>query len=194
MLRFILSLWGYRCGNNDMAVKLNLLPPNYALSGPVGQIVKFARPLNVILLALFIITVLGMGGFFIFSSLSLKNLTASNDVLKNQIQGQSAAQQQMVLLKDRLGKIKTVQGVSTATKSLTSIDPFLALITGDSTLSELNVNSQKVTATIVFKSNSGLTNFLKSVSSSTDFSLVTLGTFSYNPTSGFQVGLNFTKK
>jgi hypothetical protein len=194
MLRFILSLWGYRCGNNDMAVKLNLLPPNYALSGPIGQIVKFARPVNVILLALFIVTVVGMGGFFVFSSFSLRSLTASNDGLKKQIQAQSAAQQQMVLLKDRLGKIKTVQGVATATKNLNDINPILARLTGNSALSELNIDAQKLTATITFKSNSDLTNFLEGVGLSTNYSAITMGTFSYNPVSGYQVGLNFTKK
>jgi hypothetical protein len=177
-----------------MAAKLNLLPPDYALTGPVGQIVKFARPLNVILLALFLVTVLGMGGFFIFSSLSLKSLTADNDSLKKQIQAQSTAQQQIVLLKDRLGKIKTVQGLPTATQNLTSIDPVLVLVAGNSFLSELDVDSQKVAATIVFKSNSDLTNFLKNISLNTTYSSVSLGTFNYSPAVGYQLSLSFTKK
>jgi len=177
-----------------MAVKLNLLPENYTLTGPIGQIVKFARPVNVILLALFLVTALGMGGFFIFSSLSLRSLSAGNDSLKKQIQAQSAAQQQIVLLKDRISKIKTVQGLPTATKNLTNIDPILALITGNSILSELNVDSQKVTATIVFKSNSDLTNFLKSIDSNITYSSVSLGTFNYSPATGYQVNLSFIKK
>ncbi len=177
-----------------MAVKLNLLPTDYALTGPVGQIVKFARPLNVILLALFLIMVLGMGGFFVFSSLSLRNLVADNDSLKNQIQLQSVAQQQIVLLKDRLGKIKTVQAIPTATDNLNGMDPLLVLITGNSFLSELNVDVQKVTATIIFKSNSELTNFLKAVNSNTSYSSVSLGTFNYNPTAGYQISLSLIKK
>jgi len=177
-----------------MAVKLNLLPPDYTLTGPVGQIVKFARPLNVILLALFLVIALGMGGFFIFSSLSLRSLAASNDSLKKQIQAQSVAQQQIVLLKDRLGKIKTVQGVATAAKNLTGIDPILALVADNSALSELGIDSQKVAMTVVFKSNSDLTNFLKGVSSNITYSSVLLGTFNYTPAGGYQVSLSFVKK
>ncbi len=177
-----------------MAVKLNLLPTDYALTGPVGQIIKFARPLNVILLALFLVMVVGMGGFFIFSSLSLKNLATGNDGLKKQIQAQSAAQQQMVLLKDRLSKIKTIQGIPTATQNLKDINPLLALITGNSFLSEFSVDSKKATATIVFKSNSELTSFLKAVNSNTSYSSIALGTFNYSPVAGYQVSLNFVKK
>jgi hypothetical protein len=177
-----------------MAIKLNLLPPDYALTGPIAQVVKFARPLNVILLALFLVMALGMGGFFIFSSLSLKSLAAGNDSLKSQIQAQSVAQQQIVLLKDRLGKIKTVQGVATAAKSLSDMNPLLSLVTGDSTLSELNVDPQKITASVAFKSNSDLTDFLKGISSNTNYSSVLLGTFNYNPAIGYQVSLEFIKK
>lgn len=177
-----------------MAVKLNLLPEDYALTGPVGQIVKFARPLNVIFLALFLVMVLGMGGFFIFSSLSLKSLTTQNGSLEKQIQAQSVAQQQIILLKDRLDKIKTAQGITTAAKNLVTIDPLTALITGNSVLSELNIDSQKASATIVFKSNSELTNFLKAVNANTDYSSISLGTFNYNPVMGYQVSLNFIKK
>ncbi len=177
-----------------MTIKINLLPTDYRLTGPVGQIVKFARPLNVILLALFLVTVVGMGGFFIFSSFSLKNLVTRNDGLKKQIQSQSTAQQQMVLLKDRLSKIKTIQGIPTATKNLADIDPLLMLITGNSFLSELNLDSQKVAATVVFKSNSDLTNFLKAISSNTSYSSISLGTFNYSPVAGYQISLNFVKK
>lgn len=177
-----------------MAVKLNLLPADYALTGPVRQLVKAARPLNVILLALFFVTAIGMGGFFIFSSISLNNLAKENNSLKSQIQAQSTAQQQIVLLKDRLSQIKTVQAVPSASKNFDKISPILNLVTGSSFVSELGVDSQKTTSSVIFKSNSELTNFLKNVSSNTAYSTVTLGTFNYSPVMGYQVGLIFTSK
>jgi hypothetical protein len=177
-----------------MAVKINLLPADYALTGSLGQIVKAARPLSVILLALFLIAAAGMGGFFIFSSISLKNLTTGNSSLESQIQTQSAAQQQIILLEDRLGQIKKVQGIASATKNLNNVNPLLTLVTGSSLLSELDVDPQKTSASIVFKSNSDLTNFLKSLSSGGNYSSVSLGSFSYSPAMGYQVGLNFVGK
>ena len=177
-----------------MAVKLNLLPKDYALTGPVGQIVKVARPLNVILLALFLITGLGMGTYFIFSSISLTGLKAENDTLKNQIQERSKAQQQIVLLKDRLNQIKIAQAVPGASKNLDKITPMLALITGNSLLSELEVDSVKTNTSIVFKSSTDLTNFIKAVSSNKVYKSISLGTFNFSPAVGYQVSLSFSEK
>jgi type II secretory pathway pseudopilin PulG len=177
-----------------MAVKLNLLPSDYSLAGPVRQLLKLVRPLNVVLLSLFVVVVLGMGGFFIFSSLSLQSLTSSNNNLKNQIQTQESAQQQIVLLKDRLSKIKTVEVIPNANKNLSGIDPFLTSLSGGSLISDLDVEPQKTSTSIVFKTNSDLTNFIKSLDSNSVFSTITLGTFSYNVTGGYLVGLDFAGK
>jgi hypothetical protein len=177
-----------------MAVKLNLLPADYSLTDSVRQLIKIARSLNVILLALFFITVIGMGGFFIFSSISLNGLIKENDNLKSQIQEKSTTQQQIVLLKDRLSQIKTVQELPNAIKNFDKISPILGLVTGNSVFSELGIDSQKITTSIIFKSNSDLTNFLKSVSSSSTYSTVSLGTFNYSPVMGYQVGLSFIAK
>lgn len=177
-----------------MAVKLNLLPEEFMLTGPLGRIVKFVRPLNVILLAIFLITALGMVGFFIFSSVSLNNLQSGNSSLTSQIQTQSAAQQQVVLLKDRLGKIKTIKTFPGAAKNLTDFDQTLTSLSASSLLTELDVDSQKIGASILFKSNTDLTNFVKSLRSNTAFSRVLMTTFNYSPSFGYQLGISFTKK
>ena len=177
-----------------MAVKLNLLPENFKLTGPIARVVKFMRPLNVILLALFLVTVIGMGGFFIFSSISLRNLAAANDSLKQQIQTQSTAQQQIVLLKDRLKLINMVQSLPDSLKNLTGVGPLLSTITGTSLVSELGVDTQKTTVSLVFKSNSDLTTFVKGLENIKTFAAVTLSAFSYNPSTGYLVSLNLGGK
>lgn len=177
-----------------MAVKLNLLPDNYTLTGPVQQFIKIARSLNVILLALFLVAGFGMVVYFIFSSISLNDLAADNEAYKSQIQEMSTVQQQVVLLKDRLAQIKTVQAIPSASKNFDGISPVISLVAGNSTVSELSVDSQRTTVTAVFKSNSELTDFLKNVSSSGGYSAVSLGTFNYSPVMGYQVGMSFTAK
>lgn len=177
-----------------MTIKINLLPENYALAGSVGQVVKLVRPLNVILLALFLVTVIGMGGFFVFGSLSLKSLGSANDSLKSQIQTQEVAEQQIVLLKDRLGQIKTVQAIPNVTGNLNNVDTFLTSLSGNSLISGLDVGPLKTSTSIVFKTNSDLTNFMQSLNSNKIFDSISLGTFSYNPAGGYLVGLDFTGK
>lgn len=177
-----------------MAAKLNLLPPDYAISGSVRQLLKLAKPLNVILLSLFLITVLGMGGFFIFSSFSLNNLKATNTKLEGQIKAQEAAQQQIVLLKDRLGQIKTVQSLPNAAKNLTNVDPYLSILSPNSIISELDVDAQKTSSSIVFRSNSELSAFMKNLNTNKVFSTISLNTFSFNPSGGYLVGVDYKLK
>jgi hypothetical protein len=177
-----------------MAVKLNLLPTDYTLTGSLGNIVKALRPLNTILLALFLIMTIGMGGFFIFGSIFLKDLNTQNSNLESQIQTQSTAQQQIVLLKDRLAKIKLVQATPEASKNLTKTDPLLTLVSGNSLLTELDVDPLKTTASVVFRSNTDLVNFLKTVGSSEAYKSISLGSFNYNPGVGYQVSLTLLNK
>jgi len=177
-----------------MAVKLNLLPADYTLSGPLRQLVKASRSINVIFLSSFLITALGMGGFFIYSTISLNNLITANNKLTSQIQAQSQAQQQIVLLKDRLSQVKLAYETPSSAANFEGIIPLLDLIKDNSILSELDVDSQKTSASIAFGSNSGLTNFLTTASTSTNYSNVTLSTFNFSPVSGYQINMSFVGK
>jgi Tfp pilus assembly protein PilN len=176
------------------AVKLNLLPSDYSVSKPVANVLKIVRPLNVALLAVFLAGALGMAGFFIFSSVTLRNLNTANNSLKAQIQAQQEAQQQIVLLKDRLGKIKRIYEVPGASKNFSSMVPFINSIGETNNISEFEVEPQKISLTVAFKSNSELSRFMRSLDSQSPFATVALDSFSYNPASGYTVGMSFTVK
>jgi Tfp pilus assembly protein PilO len=177
-----------------MAVKLNLLPSDYTITGPLATLIKVVRPLNVTLLAIFLAAALGMTGFLIFSSVSLNNLNSTNNSLKSQIQSQQAAQQQVVLLKDRLGKIKRVIAMPSASKSLSNINPLLDSVGETSAITGLDIDLQKTKLSIDFKSNSELTNFVNGLSSQNNFSAILIDSFSYSPVTGYSVGFSFVGK
>lgn len=177
-----------------MAVKLNLLPSDYAVSKPVATVLNIVRPLNVILLAIFLACALGMAGFFIISSVSLNDLNSTNNSLKNQIQAQQVAQQQEVLLKDRLGRIQTVYNYPSGLKNFTAISSVIGSLPVNSSVSEMDLNSEKTDLSVLFTSNSDLTNFVKTLNSQNAFAGITLNSFGYNPTNGYLVGVSFTGK
>lgn len=170
-----------------MPVTLNLLPPEHVTSGTLGKLLKIARALNVVLLVTFLVFALGLGGFFIFTSAQLRSVTTSENQLKAQITTLEASEQQMVLLKDRLGKVKLVQALNTSSKNLAKIEPFVKSLSTDAGLSELAVDPQKMDLSILFRSNAGLSAFLKSMIDSKDFSSVSISTFGYNPANGYLV-------
>lgn len=177
-----------------MAIKLNLLPPELAVDKNLGAALKLTRSLGIISLAAFIFFVIGVSGFFIYDSITLKNLT--NDVagLTSQISLQSTSEQQVVLLKDRIKDITTVQAIPSSLPNLIATDPFISALSTNDAVTELNIDPQKMDILLNFKSNADLTTFLKSLSSSTAFNTVTLTSFGLNPTSGYSVGVNIQKK
>jgi len=177
-----------------MAIKLNLLPQDYAISDSVAGILKIAKPLNVILLTIFLLTTVGMSIFFVVSSVSIKNLNSDNETLKNKIQAQQSAQQQVVLLKDRLGKIKKVYLKPNAEQNLSSIDGFVNDLPSTVSVSELTIDFQKITMLVNFKNNTDLRNFMSSLRDQQTFSNISIDSFSYNKTDGYIVGLVFVVK
>ncbi len=168
-----------------MAVTLNLLPTGYAVSGPLGKVLKLVRMLNVILLSGFIIFVMGLGAYFVFISAQSKNISLENDGLKSQIAAQAKTEQTIFLLKDRITKINSVHETPSSVKVFTKIEPFLASIGQNSDLIELSIDPQKFDMSVVFRTNSDLTEFLSKISNSDVFKSVTLTTFGYNPASGY---------
>jgi len=177
-----------------MPVKLNLLPPELAVDKNLSAALKLTRSLGIIFLAVFILFVFGISSFFIYDSVILKNLTGDVDSLTNQINLQNASEQQVVLLKDRLNKITSVQLTPSSLPNLIVIDPFLSSLSSTTAVSELGIDSQKMDLTLNFKSNSDLSTFLKSLSSSDVFKAVTITSFGLNPSTGYSVGIDIQTK
>lgn len=173
-----------------MAIKLNLLPPELAVDKNLNIIIKTVRSLGIISIASFLIFIVGLVGFFIMSSITLKNLTSDIDVSKNKIIAQEASEQQIILLKDRINKISTIQNLPTSLKNIIAIEPFLANLSPDSLLSELDIDSQKAQLLLNFKSNNDLGTFFRNLSGSEVFKSVVLSSFSLNPATGYSVSIN----
>lgn len=173
-----------------MAVTLNLMPQELVVTGSWGKILKTLRMLNVILLSGFLIFALGVAAFFIFSSLSLRSMTAQEDSLKAEIATQVTVEQQIVLLKDRIAKIKKVQTLPSSAGNLDKLSPLLGSTGQNSSLSELDVDPKKIDVSIIFKTNSDLSNFMKNVLPESAFKNVSLSSFSFSPVSGYLAAFN----
>lgn len=175
-----------------MAVKVNLLPNELKVGKGVLRILRIIRMFGVISLGVFLVFGLGVAIFFILSSVALNNLNKTNDVLTSQIQSLETSETQMVLLKDRIGKIKIVQNLPSAAKNLDSINSLIASIPSSDPVNGLELTPSKISMSINFNSNSDLSGFLKSLSSSSSFQAISLTSFTFNPVSGYLVGIDIT--
>ena len=177
-----------------MAIKLNLLPPEARVTGTLGKVLNTTRMLGVIGVAFFLVFTLGISAFFILSTVTLNNLNSNLDALKSQITALQTTETQAVLLKDRIGKIKTALSLPNSVKNLDTTNPIISSLGPAASLGELDVDSQKVDLSLVFTSNVDTSAFIKSLSDSQSFTTATLTSFSYSPAGGILVGVRLIPK
>jgi Tfp pilus assembly protein PilN len=177
-----------------MAVNLNLLPPELAVSKSLGKVLKTLRALGVISIVVFLVFAVGLGILFIISTISLSSLNNSISQHESQISAQEASEQQIIILKDRIAKISQAKSTPSALKTVTNFDTVLANLSPDSTISQFNADSSKVSVSMGFKSNSDLTAFLQAVTTSKFFKSVILSSFGYGPTQGYSVGISLSEQ
>lgn len=177
-----------------MAVKLNLLPPGVGVTGSMSKALNTTRMLGVIALAFFLLFTLGISGFFILNTVTLNNLNSDVDSLKSRLASLQTVETQTVLLKDRLGKIKTAFALPDSRKNLDAVNPLLSGLGPSATLSELNVDPAKADISLTFTSNADTSAFMSSLAGSQNFASATLTTYSFSPVGGILVGVRIVPK
>lgn len=173
-----------------MSIKLNLLPPELAVDKRTGGILKSIRAFNLILIAFFIVFTIGLSVYFVFTSVILKNKLASVESLKGKIKTLQTSEQQIVLLKDRIKKIVSAQNKPSAIKNLDMSGSVLSTLSGDSQITEMNVDIGKIVFLISFRTTSDLTNFFENLSKTTTFKSAILSSFGFNPLTGYLAGVS----
>lgn len=174
-----------------MAVNLNLLPQDFQISKSTGSAIKAMKALGVILTVVFIIFCLGLGAFFIYSKLSLSKVQSSVDDLKIQVKALEKSEQQLILLKDRLGKIGIVRSSSGALSNINNMDSLKTNVSEISSIDEASINADKMNLTLTIKSNEDLGFFIENLKNTTAFSTVNLSSFTYSP-KGYSINVNLT--
>jgi hypothetical protein len=177
-----------------MAVNLNLLPPELAVSKSLGKFLKTVRALGVIGIAAFLVFGVGIGVFFIVSTISLNGINANIKVLKNQVSAQQKSEQQIILLKDRIAKIAYLQSLPSSLQSLAVIQPFLSGLSANIKIVQMSVDSKGTTMSVNILSSADLSQFLDLFKSSDAFSNVSLISFSFNQSTGYSIEIRGVNK
>lgn len=176
-----------------MAVNLNLLPENFAVKKGLAKVLAMARQATLGLIIVFILIVIGISSFFFISTFELNSLNSRIDDLKSQISQQETVETQVVLLKDRIAKIKRVQSIESSDKTFAAITPVIDNVPQGANLGELSVDSKKVDTSVLFTNTQSLGQFFNSLSSIEGFTSVILTSFGFNPVTGYLASLRLIK-
>lgn len=175
------------------AININLLPTELKVSTGLTRVLSIVRMVGVISLAAFLIFGMGLGAFFIYSSIQLNNLNTANGNLKNQLSALNTVESQYFVTKDRVDKAKIVLSLPNATETLVGFEPFVTSLT-NTKLSELDITPGKVSSTINFNTNADISSFINSLSASSNYRNVTLGSVGFSPNGGYLVNMSAITK
>ncbi|MFC1625455.1 hypothetical protein ACFL1Q_00230 [Patescibacteria group bacterium] len=177
-----------------MAIKLNLLPPELAVRGGVVKIARVLTSLAIAAIAGFIIFTVGMIAFFVVSSYELRSLSTTVSKLKSEVRAQESTEQKIVLLKDRVGKIRSLSSYDSSDKDIVNVESVLSAVGTQTSVGQLGVEPKKIDLSLVFKDPSELSNFIRSVTDSKIYKNVIMPSLGFSPINGYSISLGFTQK
>lgn len=178
-----------------MKQAINLLPPDL---GPQRGFLKLSRVLkNLSILSFFIFLVIFMVSlaFYFLASSELKDQTAKNEQLKQEVRALEQTESALVVLKDRLGKIEAVYNLSQAfLQKIKGMTTFLANLAPEIAVSEISLDAESTELSLRAESLASLTGLFSQVYGSQEYKSAVLSSFSYNPSSGYSLVLILKEK
>jgi len=177
-----------------MPVKFNLLPEEQRVNRSLYNFLKLTRSLGTIFLAMLILSLGGCLAFFTISYFRLKNIEKLKVATTSEIHTYEVSEQQLVLLKDRIGKIDAILASPNAQDNLNKSKGLLDIVGGNTLLNDLTIDPAKIEMTLMFVDNADIGGFFDSISRSGQFNLVKMQSLGLNPNIGYSATFDLEPK
>jgi len=173
--------------------KINLLPQDLIPKTLTVKLAKIMTQIVVVGFALFIVGSVVLISLFVVNAAKLNNLNKTKGRLLESISNNQKAEQGLYLVKDRLGKVKTVLSEKTAIDAVKEVPAILAKLPATVTLSSAEFSS--VTNNLVFTTTDSalVPQLVATLMAEKVFSTVNLNVFTFNETKGYAVGFELIK-
>lgn len=167
---------------------INLLPSEKIESKETQKTVSLLTRVAIAVGTIVIIEGLAGAGLLLFFNSKLQNAQQKHDLTISQISSLEITEQELVLVKDRLGKIQTV--VSDR-GNFTTIDKFNTVIntlpTNIASVERIEISPGISKLTLVSTNSDELKNLVEQMSNSSEFSSSLIKTLNFSQGKGFEV-------
>lgn len=174
--------------------KINLIPSDMAVPAEAVKIAKVISKVSIVLVIVLILVSLSVAGLFIYFNNNLLAHSAKVESLKSKVTSLSQNEQKMVLAKDRLAKINIVQNAKSVNNEVDRFKEFSDIVSTsiDSNITEANLNTKGTEVTILSKSVTSLSEFIKPITLIKNYKTIILSSLSLNPVNGFTLTFNLS--
>jgi hypothetical protein len=173
---------------------INLLPTDLAPKGPTLRIVNYLKQIIFVGFVIFLLVSLGLAGFFILTSFELKDSVQKQEDLKVRIKTLEQTEQKIILLKDRVGKIKKILAMKDSQENIDNAQIVLGIAGGKVSIGELDISVDKTKLSVSSETSLSFSQFLTSLTDLKIYQTIVLSSLSFNPNSGYSAAFDFFKK
>lgn len=174
-------------------MSINLLPKE---KKPKGVVIKASKSLKkIVLVAIVVFLVAGstvIGGLIFFSRRTEKAVSEKESI-KTEIKNLSASEQKLVLLKDRIAKIQTIENLPNAKDEVDVLDLIRNDYTQGMYIKTVVLDTDVANVVIVSPDLAQMSRFLASVVSGSRFAKIKMLTFEFNTEEGYVAELDFIR-
>lgn len=169
--------------------EINLLPID--LSSSRGS-VKFAEGLKKLIpifVGIFVIASVLSAVLLVFLTSEINSSHSRQSSLKQDITSLQKTEQQILLIKDRIGKINSLNSNTDAADTFANLDKTFSALPSGVNVSTVEITSDKTKFSVVSKDSLGMATFLNSIVTSGLYKSLILVQFSFTPGTGYTIGL-----
>lgn len=172
---------------------LNLLPTELTPNPSVIRLTGIVKKLSTALAVILVFFLLGVVVLFILNTVKIKKLTAQETSLKSSVQALEKTEKQLVLVRDRIIKVKNVWGRDSAYANADAVGTLVAQNVGIVAFSSLDVTAKKVGLQVASPTSSGIAKFLSGLVAADLFKSVNMKSLSFSPGSGYSLDLELSQ-
>jgi len=169
--------------------EINLLPIDLSKARGSVKAASGLRKIIVVFSGLFlIVTVLG-AILIVFLTSQVNSSLSRQTQLKQNITSLQNTEQQLLLIKDRIGKVNSVSTNRDAATIFISIDKTLSSLPTNVSVGSVEISSDKTKFTVVSKDSLGMAAFLNLVVVSGLYKSLSLTQFNFSSATGYTISL-----
>ena len=177
------------------ASNINLLPVELSSKSGIAKTAALLRRVSMFSVIVFLILGVMAGAFILIYTLQLEALVKSNQALTQQIAALEVTEQQTVLIKDRLQKIKGLETQSDILAAVGGIRSIMTSLPGGVAIADTTIDSTGKTAFAFSVADSSvLVSFLGNLVANSDYKELKIKSFSFTPATGYLVSFEAMAK
>ena len=174
--------------------KINLIPSDLVVPAKVKSLINLFNKINLILVVVLFFVLFIFVGIYLYLSTEFNNVNLSVNDLKTEISFLEQNEQKLILIKDRLVKIRKVQTLASINENLLTFKNLESSLIdlSDFELGEILVNPSKVEVSVKTTNLKSLSYFFDQINIIKNFKNISLVNLSFNTIKGFIASLVFS--